>query len=206
MRQAAYDTKFTHATDRWVYRPTDDYEGMRTTEDILSAISASQFGDEGTVAYLVEKPEPGVHRAAERVTVLMGSGFENDHPRKSYWKGEIIPGREVTAVSIEALRAMGAAPDVPGDNLVTRGIDLSVLQAGDVLEVGAVRLRRSPATHKPCALFKTRLGDAAFRAAAQGQRGALFTVEQGGEMQVGDPIRVLRSQSNLEGQLEGQGA
>lgn len=177
-----------------MYRPVDEHEGMRTAEDILSAISASQFAREGSVAYLVEKPEPGVHRVAERVTVQAGLGFNNDHARKSFWKGKIIPGREVTAASIEALRAMGASPDLPGDNLITRGIDLSALGAGDVLLIAEVILRRSPATHKPCALFRTRLGDAAFRAAANGQRGALFVVEQGGEIQVGDPIRVVRKQ------------
>jgi MOSC domain-containing protein YiiM len=167
---------------------------MPTAEDILSAISANSFGDEGSVAYLVEKPEPGVHRGVERVTVEAGSGFVNDHPRKSYWKGNVIPGREVTAVSIETLRAMGASPDLPGDNLITRGIDLSALSAGDVLQIGEVTLRRSPADHKPCALFKTRLGDAAFRAAANGQRGALFSVEMGGEIQVGDAIQVVRTE------------
>ena len=194
-RPAAYDTKFTHVTDTRAYRPIDYHEGMRTAEDILSAISRGPFGLEGSVAYLVEKPEPGVHRAAERVSVEAGSGFTNDHARKSFWKGKVIPGREVTAASIEALRAMGASPDLPGDNLITRGIDLSALRAGDKLVIGEVTLRRGPAEHKPCALFKTRLGDAAFRAAAAGQRGALFVVEQGGEIGVGDPIHVVQEET-----------
>lgn len=154
------------------------------------------------MAYLVEKPEPGVHRSAERVSVQAACGFTGDHARKSFWKGSEIPGREVTAVSIEALRAMGAAPDLPGDNLITRGIDLSVLGPGDQFLIGEVILRRSSANHKPCALFKTRFGDAAFRAAAQGQRGALFEVEQGGEVNVGDPIRVVRKLAYAVDQLE----
>ncbi len=59
-------------------------EVMRTAEDILSAISESQFGAEGSVAYLVEKPAPGVHTAAECVSVLAGQGFVNDHARKTF--------------------------------------------------------------------------------------------------------------------------
>lgn len=170
---------------------------MTATTEIIAALSAADYSKEGSVAYLVEKPAPGVHKPAESVNVLLGRGFENDHPRKSFWKGAEIPGREVTAISIEALRAMGGAPDVTGDNLVTRGIDLSALSSGDRLVAGDVVLRRSEKPHRPCALFRNRLGEAAFDAAAAGYRGALFVVERGGELKVGDRLEVVTTAETL---------
>ncbi|NNE69939.1 MAG: c-type cytochrome [Rhodothermales bacterium] len=172
---------------------------MKTASDIIRAIGTSAYSDAGSVAYLVEKPAPGVHRPAESVRVLEGSGFEADHPRKSFWKGAEIPGREVTAISIEALRAMGGAPDVTGDNLVTRGIDLGGLKPGDQLVSSEVVLQRSDAPHRPCALFRSRLGQDAFEAAAAGHRGALFVVVRGGSLRVGDQLRVVRAGETASG-------
>jgi MOSC domain-containing protein len=166
---------------------------MRTEEEILTAIAAITWSDRGTVAYLVGKPAPGVHRPCEQVEVVAGRGFAGDHEKKAFWRGQAIPGREVSAISIEVLRSMGLAPDVSGDNLVTRGIDLSDLQQGDRLVMGQVTLVRGPKTHRPCALFNQRAGSAAFGVAASGHRGALFIVERGGPLSINDQILVERA-------------
>lgn len=165
---------------------------MHRKVDILAEIERSEFGDSGRVAYLIQKPAPGEHRGIPEVDVLEGIGFQGDHARKAFWKGSEIPGREVTAVSIEVLRAMRIGPDIPGDNLITRGVDLTGLAEGDALEIGPVVLRRSAKPHRPCDLFRRRAGQAAFEVAAAGYRGALFTVERGGRIRVDDPIRVSR--------------
>ncbi|MFT5143750.1 MAG: MOSC domain-containing protein YiiM [Rhodothermales bacterium] len=166
---------------------------MRTEEQILTDIAASTWSDRGTVAYLVGKPAPGVHQPCEKVQVVVARGFAGDHEKKAFWKGQVIPGREVSAISIEVLRSMGLAPDVSGDNLVTRGIDLSALQEGDRLVMGPVTLVRGPKTHRPCALFRQRAGAAAFAVAAAGHRGALFFVARGGPLSINDQIRVERA-------------
>ncbi|MBO6575775.1 MAG: MOSC domain-containing protein [Rhodothermales bacterium] len=159
--------------------------------DIVESVMRSGFGQPASVAYLVGKPAPGEHLPLERTLVVAGKGFEGDHDRTAWWKGELIPGREVTAMAIEVLRAMRVAPDVPGDNLITRGVDLGALNAGDRLMIGDVVLVRSEKPHRPCALFRQRAGHEAFEAAAAGLRGALFSVERSGEIAVGDPIEVV---------------
>lgn len=151
------------------------------------------FDGQAVVAALIEKPAPGVHAASEHVVVEAHSGFAGDHARKSWWKGEDIPGRHVTAMAAEVLDVLGVEAAVPGDNLITRGVDLSELQEGDQLQVGTVRLMRSVKPHKPCHLFAQRTSEEAKLAvAASNTRGALFTVDTGGDLRVGDVIRIIR--------------
>lgn len=164
---------------------------MDPSEDLARRIEAITYDTPGRVAYLVTKPAPGVHEAVPRTHVLKGVGFEGDHPRKSWWKGQEIPGREVTAIAMEVIGAMGLDPAATGDNLVTRGIDLAALKEGDTLRIGEVQLIRGAKSHRPCELFRQRAGDAAFAVAARGYRGALFVVRKGGRLAVNDPIEVI---------------
>jgi len=97
----------------------------------------------------------------------------------------------VSAVNAEFLALLGIAPEVPGDNLIVRGIRLDRLSPGTLLRVGGVRLRRSTMPHRPCALFRSRAGERAFELAGLGWRGALFEVLDGGVVHVGDPVEVL---------------
>lgn len=159
---------------------------------LLDRLRRLRYRAPGRVAFLVEKPAPGVHELRDRVSVIAGRGFGGDHSRVSWWKGRLVPGREVTAVALEVLGAMQVAPDVPGDNLVTAGLDLAALRPGDRLGVGGIVLVRGPEPHRPCATFRHRAGGEAFEAAAAGYRGALFRVEVGGVLTVGDPIRIHR--------------
>lgn len=159
-----------------------------TAIDDLVAVPTPRYG---RVAMLVVTPEPGKHVACSSVTVIPGKGFAGDHERKSYYKGRLVPGREVTAVSLEVLQALDIAPLIVGDNLITEGFDLAALEPGDLVAAGAVVLERSPREHRPCTVFRDRTSEEAFRVISQGRnRGALFTVRTGGVLHVGDALSV----------------
>lgn len=160
--------------------------------ELEEALASLRFAAEPSVAHLIEKVAPGVH--ARRYVVQVGvGGFAGDHPRKSWWRGKEVPGRDVTAMTSEALEVLGVDADVPGDNLITQGLDLGQLVAGDRLLIGDVVLRRTEKPHRPCDTFARRTTSAAMRAvAATDTRGALFVVEKPGAIHAGDPIRVVR--------------
>jgi len=144
------------------------------------------------VAEVVEKPAPGVHARREVILVETGRGARGNHAHASFWKGKRIEGREVTAMSLEVLQALGASPLVPGDNLITEGVDLGALRPGDRLVIGAAVLERSAKTHRPCDLFARRISPEARQAVAESSlRGALFVVVQSGEIRRHDRIQIL---------------
>lgn len=149
--------------------------------------------DNGHVAMLFETPSPGHHLARRAVRVVAGRGAEGDHPRKSFYLGRYVHGREISACQREVLSALGIDPQVVGDNLITEGIDLAALPAGARLGIGPVVLARSVREHRPCALFAERTSQAAYATVREhGRRGALFVVHRGGVIRVGDAIRRLR--------------
>lgn len=168
---------------------TDNVIDKSRVKSLLRRVTALDVGRTGTVAMLVEKPSPGVHRVRQRVRVVEGVGFSRDHARKSFYRGKLIKGREVSAVSLEVLRTLAVDPFVVGDNLVTSGINLAALVPGDQLQIGEVLLERSAVPHRPCTLFRNRTSPEAFAVASRGYRGALFTVLQGG---------ILRRNDNIE--------
>ena len=158
--------------------------------DPADRLVALRYSSNPAVAGLFETPEPGVHVERDSVQVVEGRGFTGDHAEKSFWRGAYVPGREVSACSIEVLLHIGAEPAAVGDNLITRGIDLQSLRPGQRLEIGDVLLARSDRPHRPCATFRDRTSEAAFELAAHGYRGALFIVLRGGTISTGDPIAV----------------
>lgn len=160
---------------------------------LIAALDTLTLGRDGRVASLVVKPAEAIHNVSDEVLVRVGEGFVGDHPYKSHWKGELIPGRDVTAVSAEVAAVLGFEPTAVGDNLVTAGLDLRSLKCGDRLRLGSsVVLERSQAPHRPCAKFRERTSDLAYDIAlANNYRGALFVVIEGGQLRVGDPIEVI---------------
>lgn len=158
---------------------------------MTSVLESLVFDGEPVVAGLIEKPAPGVHVRVSTVHVVQDVGFAGDHARKSFWKGKEVPGRHVTAIAREVLDALGALWDVPGDNLITSGVDLSALKEGDLLRIGTVVLKRTAKPHRPCDLFARRISEEARQAVlASGTRGALFVVERGGELSSGQIIQL----------------
>lgn len=159
--------------------------------ELLEALERVRFGHRGQVVHLVVSPRPGDHRLVEALELLPGIGPRGEYPAKQVWKGRRVSGREVSAINAEVLELLGIAPEVPGDNLIVRGVRLRDLAPGALVRVGAVRLRRSATPHRPCALFRARAGAVAFELAALGWRGALFEVLDRGWVRVGDPVEVL---------------
>lgn len=165
----------------------------KETKRLLAALEAVEWGREGRVAMLVETPVPHRHVRRDEVVVVEGKGFSGDHPEKSFYKGEYVPGREVSAISAEVLRILGVDPVVIGDNLITEGVDLGMLEEGDLVEVGDVLLERSPRAHRPCRTFRNRTSGEAFAAVSRDRyRGALFAVRGGGTIREGDMVRLRR--------------
>ncbi|MCS7171977.1 MAG: MOSC domain-containing protein [Armatimonadetes bacterium] len=159
--------------------------------DLLEALEQRPFGRIGWVTHLVISPRPGDHRLVEALALLPGVGPAGEYAAKQFWKGRRVPGREVSAVNAEFLDLLGIAPEVPGDNLIVRGIRLGGLEPGTLVRVGPVHLRRSTTLHRPCVLFRSRAGALAFELAALGWRGALFEVLNRGVVRVEDPVEVL---------------
>ncbi|MEX0599671.1 MAG: MOSC domain-containing protein [Rhodothermales bacterium] len=158
----------------------------------MSLLRGVSWREDGTVAMLVVTPRPHEHVVREEVRVIRGKGFDGDHDRKSYYRGSYVPGREVSAITLEVLNVLGVEPSVVGDNLITHGIDLASLEKGDVLQVGDVLLERSHREHRPCETFRHRTSPEAFAIVSRGRyRGALFTVRATGTVRRGDPIRVV---------------
>lgn len=159
-----------------------------TLNGLLVQLESIVWG-EPSVAHLFETPEPHRHVERAEVDVIAGRGFAGDHAKKSFYRDAYVPGREVSAVSLEVLRVFGVEPVVVGDNLITSGIDLSALEAGSILRIGDVMLERSWKEHRPCVHFRNRTSAEAFAAAARaGVRGALFVVRKSGRIRRGQPI------------------
>lgn len=146
------------------------------------------------VAHLVETPQPHRHALRDEVEVVAGKGFAGDHEEKSYYRGKYVPGREVSAIAMETLEILDVDPIVVGDNLITRGIDLTKLKEGDLVRIGDVLLERSWKEHRPCVTFRNRTSPEAFAAVSRcGVRGALFVVRAGGHIRRGDFIVICKS-------------
>ncbi|MBT3449046.1 MAG: MOSC domain-containing protein [Bacteroidetes Order II. Incertae sedis bacterium] len=158
-----------------------------------SRLLETSFQGSAQVHDLIEKPSVGIHARRESVVVTADRGFSGDHAQKDWWKGARVPGREVTAISLEVATTLNVDPCIIGDNLITTGIDLKSLNPGDELHIGSVRLKRSEKDHRPCETFARRVSQEAMLAVREtGTRGALFYVVAGGTLSVGDSITVVR--------------
>ncbi|MCB9914570.1 MAG: MOSC domain-containing protein [Planctomycetes bacterium] len=159
--------------------------------------------DAGVVRDIVIRPPElgsGGRRRLARVRVLADGGLEGDRwasdPKK-------LGPDQVSLINVHVLASLaGAEPErmaLSGDNFQV-DLDLSEknLPVGTRLELGGALLEVSPQPHQPCRLFHERYGVTAvkkvLRANKRGRRGrgVLCTVVRGGEVSVGDPIRVLR--------------
>lgn len=167
-------------------------------DELLARLAEIRWSPEGCVAGLVETPEPHRHVLRDEVFAIEGRGFAGDHGRKSFYRGSYVPGREVTAISLDVLDVLGVDPIVVGDNLITQGIDLARLNEGDVVRVGEVELERTSRPHRPCMTFRDRTSPEAFAVVSRdGYRGALFNVRRGGTIRKGDAIVVVSTRAGV---------
>ena len=100
-----------------------------------------------------------------------------------------MTGRQISVMNAEVLEALGVAGDVPGDNLIVRGIDLSAFDAGDLLRIGDAILVATGAAHNPCRKFKERTSAAHYVAVSERRRrGAMFDAREPATITVGDAV------------------
>ncbi len=157
--------------------------------------------DRGRVQGLVQRTGPGRRATPDTVELVVGRGVVGDawqaHPHSE-------PGNEVALMNVHVLRAVCEGDEsrmaLSGDNLQV-DLDLSEenLPAGTLLEIGTAKLRVSETPHRPCKKFIERFGATAAKRIARANRlgrrgrGVLCTVVQGGRVQRGDAIVVLRA-------------
>lgn len=153
----------------------------------------------GHLLDLVLRPERGTRSRQSTLHLTPQGGILGDRWGKVHHKSR---DRQVSAMRLDVLHNLAGSQDIAlsGDNLLV-DLDLSEanLPAGSRLEVGQVLFQISPQQHLPCAQFIARFGQGAHDAlldpkwlALRG-RGVLLEVLRGGEISIGDPIRVLRS-------------
>ena len=95
-------------------------------------------------------------------------------------------------MAVEVIEALRIGIALPGDNLITEGVDLGALKPGDRLIIGSVVLRRSQKDHRPCDTFGRRATTQAQELVGElGLRGALFAVEERGRIECGDRVTVV---------------
>ena len=123
------------------------------TNDTLNAALLAHYAERlaglryqgvGTVETLTFSPEMDRHVTVAALQVLPESGVCGQYPGKQWWQGRRVPGRQISAVSADVLDVLDIPHDVPGDNLIIRGIDLARFAAGDTLRVGDALLTVTP--------------------------------------------------------------
>ncbi len=196
----------TRAMDTVTRAPSERPEVERPERDFapfLATVAAAPA--EGTVARIVLRPDGELRREVTEAVIDVDEGVVGDN-----WKargssrtpdGSANRGAQVTLMSTRVLAVI--EPDesrwpLAGDQLLA-DVDLSVagLPAGARLAIGEAVLVVSEDPHTGCAKFSARFGSDALRwingpdGRPLRMRGVNLTVERGGAVRVGDPIRRL---------------
>jgi len=155
-------------------------------------LSALRYDGGGAVAALVITPEMDRHDYVNALRILPGTGVEGQYPGKQWWRGKLVPGRQVSAINAEVLDALGIAYDVPGDNLIVQGVDLSQFQPGDTLRIGDALLTVTPTPHRPCSKLAARTSLTKKQALSEGRlRGILLDAREPATIRMGDRVELL---------------
>lgn len=146
----------------------------------------------GLIEALVLSPAPSRHIFVSSLEVLPESGVCGQYPGKQWWRGRRIPGRQISAVSAEVLDTLDIPHDVPGDNLIVRGLELGRFAPGDTLRVGDALLFVTPAPHRPCSKLARRTSLTRMKAISEGRlRGVLLDARAPATISVGDAVERL---------------
>ncbi len=153
----------------------------------------------GMVEALILSPKMDQHLSVPDLCVLPESGVAGQYPGKQWWRGKRVPGRQISAVTAEALDVLDVPYDVPGDNLIIRGIDLSLFAPGDTLRIGEAILTVTPTPHRPCTKFARRTSLTQKTAITPGKRrGILLDARQAATISVGDSVeRIILSSTDV---------
>ena len=153
---------------------TQDTLNQASLAEYEARLSGLCFKTIGVVEALFVSPQPDEHRAVSRLRVIPEVGVEGQYPGKQWWQGRRVPGRQVSALNAEVLDALEIDYGVPGDNLVIRGINLALFEAGDTLRIGDALLMVTPTPHRPCAKLAARTTLTKKEAISAGKRRGLL--------------------------------
>lgn len=148
-------------------------------------VKASETGSSTGMIVSIQR-FPGSRRPMQSVNparLIKDFGMEKDHHARTGSE------RQLLLIEEETLQSMNLPIGEVRENLTTRGIVLTGLENGSILQIGSeVRLRIT----KPC-LPCSRMDEirAGLQRELEGRRGVLARVESGGSISVGDPIRTL---------------
>ncbi len=179
-----------------------------TREDSVDEVQLAHYAEKlarlryetvGLVEALILSPKMDQHVPVTTLRVLPESGVCGQYPGKQWWRGRRIPGRQISAVNAEVLDALDIPYDLPGDNLIIRGIDLSRFMPGDTLRIGEALLSVTPTPHRPCAKLAQRTSLTQKTAMSVGRlRGILLDARVPATITVGDPVeRILLSLNDV---------
>ncbi len=155
-------------------------------------LAALRYDGVGRVEAMVLSPEMDCHQFVSALRVIPETGVEGQYPGKQWWRGTRVAGRQVSAINAEVLDVLGIPYDIPGDNLIIRGIDLSQFKPGDVLRVGDALMIVTPTTHRPCAKLARRTTLTKKTALSYGKlRGIMLDAREAAMIQMGDAAERL---------------
>ena len=156
-------------------------------------LTALHYDTVGLIEALILSPRIDEHLPQIELRVLPEVGVEGQYPGKQWWRGKRVPGRQISAVNAEVLEALDVPYEVPGDNLIIRGLDLTLFRPGDTLRIGDSLLTVTPTPHRPCAKFARRTSLTQMKAISGGKlRGILLDARSPATIRVGETVeRIL---------------
>lgn len=177
----------------------DEIDEARLAE-YRERLAALRYETIGLVAVLTLSPQIDVHLLRTSLRVLPETGVEGQYPGKQWWRGKRVSGRQISAMNAEVLDTLGISYDVPGDNLIIRGLDLARFQPGDTLRIGDALLTVTPTPHRPCAKFARRTSLTQMKAISSGKlRGIMLDAQSPSTICVGDPVeRILLTPTTFD--------
>jgi MOSC domain-containing protein YiiM len=182
-------------------------ENPVTAEELAAALPSVLAAprDEGVVKLLCVRPHPNARTFPKAIKMTRAHGvtgdFEARHPWLTLPDGSPDPRNQVSIMPWRVLdlvwRDRHRVPH-PGDNIA---VDMNLTEAnlpvGTLLQAGTAVLRISDEPNDGCVKWKVRKGRAAYDWITHPDhlplrlRGLYCSVEQGGEMHLGDSLRRL---------------
>jgi hypothetical protein len=178
-----------------------------TAEDLAAALPAILAAprDAGVVRLLCARPKPNARTYPQVLKLTRAAGVEGDFEMSRPWlelpDGSPDPQIQVSVIPWQVLDLVWRDRDRvahPGDNIaVDMNLTVENLPAGSLLAAGTAILRVSDEPNDGCAKWKLRAGrDAYAWTMAKPHRplrlrGLFCSVEQDGELRLGDSLRRL---------------
>ena len=147
-------------------------------------MNSSSTGKTVSLQISLESRKP--MKKIESATFVVGSGLEGDRHTTSNTRRQ---DNQVLLMDEETLNELGLEHGIIKENVTSSGIDVASLKAGQLVALGDEAVLRISRVCDPCSrMEEVRPG---LRAELKGKRGMLASVDNGGTVRVGDPIRLL---------------